>query len=139
MAHLIRFLFLTAAFFLYSGIAELHAQAKPGVKQSPTQKDIQKYNSDKDAKSRTSASKPLPAKKQAVAPANEQAVREHVILDLPGFPKYVSTGNAALDEKNYEAAKAKWMNENPQLYRQYIENARKGNPSVEERRKQNKK
>jgi hypothetical protein len=50
-----------------------------------------------------------------------QNQRTEVILDLPGYPKYVTTGNVELDEKNYQAAKAKWMHEHSDLYKQYVQ------------------
>jgi uncharacterized membrane protein len=42
-----------------------------------------------------------------------------------GFPSYQNTGNKALDDANYSAAKEKWIKENPELY-----NELSGNPSV---------
>ncbi|HPH81627.1 MAG TPA: hypothetical protein PL185_03595 [Flavobacteriales bacterium] len=50
-----------------------------------------------------------------------QNQRTEVILDLPGYPKYVTTGNVELDEKNYQVAKAKWMDEHSDLYKQYVQ------------------
>jgi hypothetical protein len=47
--------------------------------------------------------------------------REVTILDLPGYPKYIATGDPAHDEKVYQAAKAKWIDENPALYKSYVE------------------
>lgn len=47
-------------------------------------------------------------------------VREITIIDLPGYPKYISTGNPKLDELNYQKEKAKWIDDNPNLYKEYI-------------------
>jgi len=47
--------------------------------------------------------------------------RSLTIIDLPGYPKYVTTGNQPLDEKNYQIAKAKWMDEHSDLYKKYVE------------------
>jgi hypothetical protein len=47
--------------------------------------------------------------------------REVTILDLPGYPKYVATGDPSRDEKVYQEAKAKWIDENSALYKSYVE------------------
>jgi hypothetical protein len=72
---------------------------------------------------------PSPTKKQLVKEKQEGRVvskssnstREVTILDLPGYPKYVASGNPSIDEKVYQEAKAKWMDENPAIYKQYVE------------------
>jgi hypothetical protein len=46
--------------------------------------------------------------------------REITILDLPGYPKYIATGDPVQDEKAYQAAKTKWMNENQSAYDKYV-------------------
>jgi hypothetical protein len=46
--------------------------------------------------------------------------REITILDLPGYPKYIVTGDPLEDEKVYQAAKTKWMNENQTAYDKYV-------------------
>lgn len=71
----------------------------------------------------------LAEKMAGVAPAKpssrvSKGTREKVLVDLPGFPKYVYTGDVQADEKNYQLAKAKWMNENPELYEKYIKENR---------------
>ena len=47
--------------------------------------------------------------------------RSFTIIDLPGYPKYVTTGNSSVDEKNYQIAKSKWMDEHSDLYKKYVE------------------
>jgi hypothetical protein len=57
-------------------------------------------------------------------------IRQTTIIDLPTYPKYVFTGNFELDEKNYQMSKAKWMNENPEVYKNYLEELRKQTTST---------
>lgn len=47
--------------------------------------------------------------------------RSLTIIDIPGYPKYITTGNPELDEKNYQVAKAKFMDEHSDLYKKYVE------------------
>jgi hypothetical protein len=73
--------------------------------------------------------KRIAEKEAGVAPGNVKSSpkkneRERTIVDLPGYPKYVYTGNPQLDEKNYQLAKTKWMNENPGLYEKYLKENR---------------
>jgi hypothetical protein len=81
----------------------------------------------KDAAGRNVSTKPIA--KEKVKPehrvSQDAAVsagkaREITIIDLPGYPKYIVTGDPQLDEKNYQAAKAKWMNENSAIYEKYV-------------------
>ena len=50
----------------------------------------------------------------------DSRIRETTIIDLPGYPKYVSTGNPSMDEKIYQNAKANWINENSDVYNKYV-------------------
>lgn len=102
------------------------------------QKDVQKWQQKEQQrnsslqKSTNVSSKPsnatkqrLEEKKVGVAPSAKKqkpvaGQREITIVNLPGFPKFIATGNPALDEKNYQAAKAKWMEENPELYQKHL-------------------
>ncbi len=52
---------------------------------------------------------------------SKKNTREIEVLDLPGFPKYIITGDTKADEKNYQAAKAKWMDENPEVYKESVD------------------
>jgi hypothetical protein len=40
------------------------------------------------------------------------------LVDEPGFPVYVNTGNKEQDDANYKAAKDKWIQEHPERYKQ---------------------
>ncbi|MEX1188044.1 MAG: hypothetical protein WED33_02230 [Bacteroidia bacterium] len=62
-------------------------------------------------------------------------VREITIVDLPGYPKYLVTGDPVQDEKLYQLAKAKWMDENPVLYKKYIQDHSGDSGKKSERRK----
>ena len=42
------------------------------------------------------------------------------VTDLPGFPKYVNTGDAELDKANYSAAKELWISNNQELYNKTV-------------------
>src|SRR5687767_4549794 len=42
------------------------------------------------------------------------------IIDLPGFPAYLSTGNKDVDDLNYAHAKENWIKENHELYNAYL-------------------
>ncbi len=63
------------------------------------------------------------AKNQGIVSQSENSHNQRAltILDLPGYPKYITTGNPQLDEKNYQIAKAKWMEEHSDLYKQYVQ------------------
>jgi hypothetical protein len=43
-------------------------------------------------------------------------VVEVPIVDEPGYPKYVVTGDQDKDEEQYANSKAKWVQENPEKY-----------------------
>lgn len=60
--------------------------------------------------------------KKTVAPSVKQSnKKEPVERSIPGmpesFPKYIDTGNKQEDDKNYNIAKKKWIEENPELYK----------------------
>jgi hypothetical protein len=65
--------------------------------------------------------------------------REHTIVDLPGYPKYISTGQPEKDEITYQRAKALWIKENQHIYQNYLKEQSKKSPqrSVQERRAAN--
>jgi hypothetical protein len=46
--------------------------------------------------------------------------REISFTDIPGYPKFIATGNSELDNKNYQKAKTKWMDQNPDAYQKYV-------------------
>lgn len=58
------------------------------------------------------------------------SIRQTTIIDLPGYPKYVRTGNDDLDEKNYQQNKTKWIQENPAAFEKYLKELRQQNPST---------
>jgi hypothetical protein len=88
------------------------------------------------------SSKPVPREKGNVGSENgsfsrssKSSSREIELVDLPGFPKYVITGDTRADEKSYQAAKAKWMDENPELYKEYIQkNSGNSNKKLDRRK-----
>lgn len=112
------------------------------------QKDVQKWQQKEQQrnsslqKSTNVTSKPSAASKKrldeknaGVAPTakKQKAVagqREITIVNLPGYPKFIATGNPALDEKNYQEAKAKWMEENPELYQKHLKEGQLKNRSL---------
>lgn len=63
----------------------------------------------------------LSTKNAGTSRSSKTKSREIQIIDLPGFPKYIITGDTNADEKNYQAAKSKWVDENPQLYKEYVQ------------------
>lgn len=40
------------------------------------------------------------------------------LVNEPGFPPYINTGDKVKDDANYKAAKIKWISENPERYKQ---------------------
>jgi len=50
--------------------------------------------------------------------------REIKRVDIPGYPSFIATGNPEADEKAYQAAKARWMSENPEVYEKYLKDNR---------------
>lgn len=82
-----------------------------------------------DASNLSNASNPSQASKakmqKSETPLNDYGkgmknVREITIIDLPSYPKYISTGNPKLDDLNYQKEKTKWIEENPTLYKDYL-------------------
>ncbi|HEY6162629.1 MAG TPA: hypothetical protein VI112_15475 [Bacteroidia bacterium] len=51
-------------------------------------------------------------KKEETKGTSKQLVNE------PGFPQYIDTGNKEKDDANYKAAKEKWIQEHPDRYKQ---------------------
>ena len=43
----------------------------------------------------------------------ESLVREKTLIDIPGFPKYIDTGDPELDIAAYQTIAQKWANEHP--------------------------
>jgi hypothetical protein len=43
------------------------------------------------------------------------------LVNEPGFPPYIMTGNKEKDDANYSAAKDKWIKENPERYKKMNE------------------
>jgi hypothetical protein len=105
------------------------------LKRNQILKEVQNAPLSGDVKNDPSRSKNLERKESMskttdVEKSNVSNIRQTTIIELPGFPKYVSTGNFELDEKNYSANKAKWINENPEAYQNYLKELRKENPST---------
>lgn len=102
------------------------------------QKEVQKWQQKEQQrnsslkKNSNTTSKPSPLSNQRIEekkkglapPAKKQkpsvGQREITVLNLVGYPKFIATGNPELDEKNYQLAKAKWIEENPELYQQHL-------------------
>jgi hypothetical protein len=70
---------------------------------------------------------------------SDKQTRVHTIIDLPGYPAYTTTGNPKADEKSYQQAKAAWIKDNPELYKNYLrkEAEKSPRPSVASRRAAN--
>ena len=79
---------------------KLNAKNKPTISETEREKMIRAGKIDAD-------------KKQARS-------KEITIVDYPGYPKYVETGNADLDSRNYQKAKMKWIKENPKAYEEIL-------------------
>jgi len=105
------------------------------LKRNQILKEVQNSPVSGEVKNDPSHSKNL-ERKEAMARENDAEksnvsnVRQTTIIDLPGFPKYVSTGNFELDEKNYSENKTKWMNDHPEEYQIYLKELSKKNPST---------
>jgi hypothetical protein len=102
------------------------------------QKEVQKWqqkeqqrnsslqkNSNTTSKPSSVSNKRIEEKKKGLAPVEKKqktsaGQREITVLNLPGYPKFIATGNPELDEKNYQLAKAKWIDENPELYQKHL-------------------
>lgn len=41
-------------------------------------------------------------------------------IDIPGFPKYYDTGDAAADDRRYDEAKSAWVAAHREEYQQYL-------------------
>jgi len=53
----------------------------------------------------------------------EKFHREITIIDLPGYPKYIATGNPKEDDARYDSEKAIWISKNETLYQNYLQDA----------------
>jgi hypothetical protein len=105
------------------------------LKRNQELKKVQNAPLSGNAKDDVTISKNL-ERKESLSKVNEMElsstsnIRQTTIIDLPGYPKYVSSGNEELDEKNYQQNKAKWINDNPAAYENYLKELRKQNPST---------
>ena len=105
------------------------------LKRNQILKQVQNAPLSADVKNDPAHSKNLDRKesmsnKNDIELSEVSTIRQNTIIDLPGFPKYVSTGNFELDEKNYSANKAQWIKANPEEYQNYLKELRKKNPST---------
>lgn len=121
MANLIRALCVHLFLLL---LVPATASAQQSSKNIPARDAV---SSQRPAAERQQAKKGSVTRAQADATqTGAEGARERTILDLPGYPKYIITDNPELDEKNYQLAKVKWMEENPELYRNYLREASAG-------------
>jgi hypothetical protein len=49
--------------------------------------------------------------------------REITIIDLPGYPKYIASGNPKEDDERYASEKAEWISKNEAAYQKYLQDA----------------
>ena len=117
--------------FQSTGNAEIdranHAKAVEAWKEKESKRIEQLRSNSVDAKNTSVKSSNVKSKSNKEVKTNsnpsiskDARIRETTIIDLPGYPKYISTGNTALDEKNYQNAKAEWINANPAAYKKYL-------------------
>ena len=104
-----------------------HAKAVQAWKEKESKRLEQLRSNSVDAKNTSVKSNNVKSKSNKEVQMNSNPViskdariRETTIIDLPGYPKYISTGNTSLDEKNYQNAKADWINSNPAVYNKYL-------------------
>ncbi len=104
-----------------------HAKAVEAWKEKESKRVEQLRSNSVDSKNTSVKSNKVKSKSNTVAPKSETVpiskdarIRETAIIDLPGYPKYISTGNPSMDEKNYQNAKADWINANPAAYNKYL-------------------
>jgi hypothetical protein len=117
-----RSLLLSLTLFLaFSVFTSLNAQQ---VQQFKTSKEKEQWTKTQDslriAKKMELVNQPKNNKKQVSdtprKPVSTQLVNE------PGFPPYISTGNKTQDDANYAAAKQKWIQEHPDRYKEMTGN-----------------
>ena len=104
-----------------------HAKAVQAWKEKESKRVEQMRSNSVDAKNTSVKSNVVKSKSNTGTQKSSNAsnskdarIRETTIIDLPGYPKYISTGNPSLDEKNYQNAKADWINANPAAYNKYL-------------------
>lgn len=104
-----------------------HAKALQMWKEQESKRVDQLRSNSVDPKNTTAKSKVAKAKSNTPSSSvksntvsKDDRIRETTIINLPGYPKYISTGNPSLDEKNYQNAKAEWINANPAEYSKYV-------------------
>ena len=104
-----------------------HAKAVEAWKEKESKRVQQLRSNSVDAKNTSVKSNNVNSKSKKEVQMNsnpsnskDARIRETTIIDLPGYPKYISTGNPSLDEKNYQNAKADWINANPAAYNKYL-------------------
>lgn len=110
-----------------------HAKAVEAWKEKESKRVEQLRSNSVDSKNTSAKSNVVKTKSNSGAEKNSNVsnskdarVRETTIIDLPGYPKYISTGNPSMDEKNYQNAKADWINANPAAYNKYLADHSKG-------------
>ena len=110
-----------------------HAKAIEAWKEKESKRVEQLRSKSVDAKNTSVKSKNVNVKSSKEVQMNSNSsiskdarIRETTIIDLPGYPKYVSTGNPSMDEKNYQIAKADWINANQEIYNKYLAEHSKG-------------
>lgn len=133
MTQVFRMMCATAAITLALSVQTAFAQQQP-VK-NPESSKLSNKREVLQKKKRAQSSSQSQETQQRI----EKHRREHTVIDLPGYPKYVTTGKPEADEKAYQEAKAAWIKENPQLYKQYLkkEAEKSQRPSVASRRAAN--
>jgi hypothetical protein len=110
-----------------------HAKAVQAWKEKESKRVEQLRSNSVDSKNTSVKSNVVKSKSNTggqkssnVSNSKDARVRETTIIDLPGYPKYISTGNPSMDEKNYQNAKADWINANPAAYNKYLSEHSKG-------------
>jgi hypothetical protein len=82
-------------------------------------KRANQQNSNKPAMSEVEKEKMIRAGRLEADPKQKRS-KEITIVDYPGYPKYIETGDADLDSRNYQKAKMKWIKENPKAYEEIL-------------------
>jgi len=72
------------------------------------------------------------AEKSAYLRANGLGKEITILEDVPGFPKYIDTGNPEMDKADYSYRKDLWVEQNQDLYNKLTQTA-EDNMSKEER------
>ena len=108
---------LFAIAFAISGFAQ--AQSTSPQLKTPAEKQAWiKANESAQLKKRNDFANAHKSTTPKVSVKNDNNLQSGQLVNEPGFPPYINTGDKAKDDANYKSAKDKWIQDNPERYKE---------------------